>query len=62
MERFTVKIATRYNNKWLFIKEEDKKFYRMPGGRVKHGEEIYSQVKNLLYEQLVSWKLVVSCE
>lgn len=52
MERFTVKIASRYNNKWLFVKDEEKKFYRMPGGRAKHGEDIYSQVKNLLYEQL----------
>lgn len=52
MEKFTVKIATRHKQKWIFVKQENKKLYRMPGGKVYHGSNIYDQIKSLLYEQL----------
>lgn len=52
MDKLTVKIASRYKQTWLFVKPENKKTFRMPGGKVALGENIIKVVKSILYEEL----------
>ncbi len=51
MERNTVRIAARYKRNWIFVKQKDKKTFRMPGGRAYPGVNIYEEVKEYLYMQ-----------